>query len=126
MNKQEKLIALITKYPGLDCIALKGKGFRPQVHGNLQEAKKDGLLTFVNGGWYVKDLTYWVLVVRDSKQDPWRIEFGSYLYSEVRQERVVYAQEELDNGIRKHINTYVFWCSDKQEEIDARVKALNS
>lgn len=52
-TKSEKLVALIQKNPGLDAIALKGKGFRPQSHGSLKDAEAAGLLAYVNGGWYV-------------------------------------------------------------------------
>jgi hypothetical protein len=52
-SKNAKLVALISKYPGLDAISLKGKGWRPQTHGSLREAQSAGLIEFRNGGWFV-------------------------------------------------------------------------
>lgn len=52
-RKKEKLIALIKKYPGLDAIALKSKGWRPQVHGSIREAEDMGVIEYKNGGWFV-------------------------------------------------------------------------
>lgn len=51
-QKRAKLVNLIRQYPGLDAIALKGKGFRPQSHGSLRDAEKAGVITYRNGGWY--------------------------------------------------------------------------
>lgn len=51
--KTEKLVKLVARYPGLDAIALKGKGWRPQTHGSLRVAQKAGYLHYHNGGWYV-------------------------------------------------------------------------
>lgn len=48
-----KLVALVEKNPGLDAIALKGKGWRPQTHGQLRDAERAGLIKYVNGGWQV-------------------------------------------------------------------------
>jgi len=55
MNKitNPKLISLVRRFPGLDAIALKGKGFRPNLHGSLRDAERAGDLMFRNGGWYV-------------------------------------------------------------------------
>jgi hypothetical protein len=51
------LVNIIKRYPGLDAIALKGKGWRPILHGSLRDAESMGLLTFRNGGWYVAEDT---------------------------------------------------------------------
>ena len=51
---QKQLIDLIRRHPGLDAIALKGKGWRPHVHGSLRDAQRAGLLLYANGGWYVR------------------------------------------------------------------------
>ena len=48
-----KILELIEKHPGLDAIALKGKGFRPGPHGSLRDAERAGLILFINGGWYL-------------------------------------------------------------------------
>lgn len=54
-KKQTKLVELVRKFPGLDGLALKGKGYRPQVHGSLRDAEKvSGLIEYRNGGWYAK------------------------------------------------------------------------
>lgn len=53
--KKEKLRSLIAKFPGLDAIALKGKGWRPQVHGSLRDAEKSGVLVYRNGGWFLAE-----------------------------------------------------------------------
>jgi hypothetical protein len=52
-TREQKLVDLIRKFPGLDGIALKGKGWRPQVHGSLRDAQNVGLIEYRNGGWYV-------------------------------------------------------------------------
>jgi hypothetical protein len=51
----EKMLSIISKNPGLDAIALKGKGWRPNSHGSLREAEIFGLVKFVNSGWYLSD-----------------------------------------------------------------------
>ena len=51
-DREHRLLAIVNKYPGLDAIALKGKGWRPQNHGSLRDAEKKGFLHFRNGGWY--------------------------------------------------------------------------
>lgn len=52
----EKLIDLVRKHGGCDAPALKGKGFRPNVHGSLRAAEKAGRLAYVNGAWTVLDV----------------------------------------------------------------------
>lgn len=55
-KKWAKLREIVFNNPGLDAIALKGKGWRPQIHGSLREAGKLGIVKFRNGdnghGWY--------------------------------------------------------------------------
>ena len=50
----EKLVALVKKFPGLNGIGLKGKGYRPKVHGSLKDAAREGLVYWDTrkGGWY--------------------------------------------------------------------------
>lgn len=50
---EEKLVAIVAKNPGLDGIALKGKGWNPRVHGSLRAAESKGLLVYRNGGWFI-------------------------------------------------------------------------
>jgi hypothetical protein len=53
-SQQLKLVRLVANHPGLDGIGLKGKGWRPQVHGGLRDAENAGLLVYTtNGGWQV-------------------------------------------------------------------------
>ena len=49
------LLTIIDKHPGLDAIALKGKGWHPRTHGSLRDAESVGLLTYRNGGWYLNE-----------------------------------------------------------------------
>lgn len=53
-KQKQKLLALIGQHPGLDAIALKGKGWRPQTHGQLRDAERAGWVIYLNGGWYIK------------------------------------------------------------------------
>lgn len=56
-NSRLGLLTIITKHPGLDAIALKGKGFRPRVHGSLRDAERAGLIEYRNGGWFISQAT---------------------------------------------------------------------
>jgi hypothetical protein len=49
----EKLIEIVSKNPGKDAIALKGKGWRPSSHGSLRDAQNAGRIVYINGGWYL-------------------------------------------------------------------------
>ncbi len=50
-----KLLKIVREHPGLEAIALKGKGWRPNVHGSLRDAEKAGLVSYRNGRWYVRE-----------------------------------------------------------------------
>ena len=52
LSKLDKIVALVKKYPGLDAISLKAKGWTPQRHGSFKDAEKSGKLVYENGGWY--------------------------------------------------------------------------
>ena len=57
-TKQERLIEIVQRHPGLDAIALMGKGFHPRKQGSLREAERAGLLRYTNGGWYVVEVEH--------------------------------------------------------------------
>ena len=52
-KQEERLIKIVREHPGLDSIALLGKGFHPKKQGSLCEAERAGLLRYTNGGWYI-------------------------------------------------------------------------
>jgi len=54
-KRPEKIWKIVSKYPGLDAIALKGKGYRPSIHGSLRDVEKTGMIKYVNGGWYINN-----------------------------------------------------------------------
>lgn len=43
---------IVHKNPGLDAIALKGKGFKPSSQCSLRDVEQAGLIEYRNGGWY--------------------------------------------------------------------------
>lgn len=55
--QQDRLLRLVSKFPGLDAIALKGKGYHPASHGSLVVAERGGWLTYRNGGWYLSEVS---------------------------------------------------------------------
>lgn len=52
-RKVVKILEIIRKNPGLDAIALKGKGWSPTHHGSLRDLQADGAIIFKNGGWHL-------------------------------------------------------------------------
>ncbi len=67
---------------------------------------------------------YFLLLVRDSKSEPWRIEFGDYESHVVKEEAIEYVDSENLEG--RSANARVVMCeSSKQIDIEAFVHALN-
>lgn len=61
---------------------------------------------------------YYTLLIRDSVNHPWRIEFGSYEKEDVRFEH------ENTDGLRKNLR--IIKTKPDQVSIDAEVLALNA
>lgn len=66
--------------------------------------------------------TYYTLLVRSDRNQPWEIHFGDYSRAVAMQER----DDVVDGGEVGRNNTCVITTGDQQDEINAAVRSLNN